>query len=287
VAYTGLPDWKLYNFKDVGNDGEYALGRFERKGVLLPQAAYDGHISIVSDCTPGGTNNAYCSQATSNANVDGHVCSPGFVQVSYDRCCETATSTNCEYPYSMTEAPTPSPAQTAAPTSPSLQILENGDFEFGLCPWTGSWGVGFTLETSIVSKGQKAAKITGRTQFWEGLRQNVFGKLQIGAPYHFQGSVYILNSRTDNRISVKLHATYDTSTGSCGVENSYHTVYDATGVRGGAWHRMSKTSYALSRSMLQPSCTLVDLALYVESWQFTFDFIVDDMSMIRETPIVI
>lgn len=271
LRYTGLPDWKLYNFNDV-EDGEYALDRFERKGVLLPRAAYSAqNISIVANCAPGGPNNAYCAQTRSNADVDTAVCSPGFVQVSYDRCCQSATSTICEYPYSTTAAPTAAPT----PLSAVRQILENGGFEGKLCPWAGSWGVGFNLETSIKRSGNYAAKISRRTQSYEGLRQDIFGKLKLDRPYQFQGFVYILNTLDGNRVQIKMNAKYAASA----CTDSYHSVFESSALTRNTWHNMSRSNFILRSSDLRQSCTLVGLELYVESYGFTFDFIVDDLSM--------
>jgi len=282
-TYTGAPDWKLFDFSDIGPDGGYALKRFERKGVLLPRAAYSSYISITADCVAGGTNNAYCAQQPDRTlNLDGSICPADFVQKSYDRCCDPQNLTDCVYPYSFTPPPTMDPNQTPAPTPLDPEVLSNGGFEEGdLCPWEGSWNVGFALDESTVIEGSAAARITGRTATWQGLGQQVFGKLQPDVPYDFQGYIYILASGTF-RTDATIQATYDTSTESCTRQNSYHTIYSSSSVTGQQWHTMSG-SFTFLSSSLDASCTLVGLRFYIQSPNFTYDFVIDGLSLYKSS----
>ena len=98
---TGAPYWKLFDYDDVDYYGEPLLSRFERKGVLLPRAhEYQAHISIqANNCVAGGTNNAYCQEPVpTHVTSFDNVCSSGYVQDSYDRCCDPNNGNICEYP---------------------------------------------------------------------------------------------------------------------------------------------------------------------------------------------
>jgi hypothetical protein len=280
---TGFPYWKLFDFNDtlrVGGGG-YALKRFERKGVLLPKAAYsESYISIEANCTRGGQNNAYCAGGPvtgSTATLD-NVCSvPGFQQVSYDRCCSSTNQNNCVYPYSMTAPPTASP--TPAPTLPAGEVLKNGGFE-GLvwCPWEVSWNTQASVEIANVYKGSSAVKITGRTASWQGLSQQVFGRLQLNVAYRFRGAIYIENGGTSNTVQVTLRANYDTSTGSCQQANSYHDIFTANNYAGYQWMTMN-SQYTLATSALPSGCTLTGLQLFVQTWNLVYNFLLDDFSL--------
>lgn len=278
---TGEPEWKLYDFDDIrSNGGGYALKRYSRKGVLLPLSAFDqAHISIVADCNTGGTNGAYCSQSTeNNVNLDNVCTTPGFIQVSYDRCCDPNDSSSCEYPYSMIAAPTPSPTVTAAPTFPDPELLDNGDFEGGPCPWEVSWNTEGTEETTLVQKGSSSLRLSGRTHSWQGAGQSIFGKLKLGTTYAFTGWVYLLTGGTTNRFVVNSQLIYDTSTESCSQEHQYRSIYNSgNSLVGHSFHFMS-SSYTLNSGDLLEGCTLIGLRLYVETPGSIVDFIVDGFS---------
>lgn len=281
--FTGLPDWKLFDFQDIGDNGEgYALKRFSRKGVLLPRSSHSSsYILIEADCVVGGSNNAYCQQQPdSSVDLDGDICSSGFEQVSYDRCCEVSNPSNCEYPPSYEAAPTAPPNQTPAPTFANPEVIVNGGFEEGVsCPWLGRGGVNLDLETTIVSGGSSAARISGRLAGWHGLEQNVFGRLKLDTMYDLQGQLYILNGKSDNTIQVQLGVHYDTSTESCSTETSYHNIWWGDDLTGETWISLSN-SYELSSSSLESGCDLVGIELFIQSWpDGTFDFVVDDLSL--------
>lgn len=279
---TGFPYWKLFDFNDILPiyDGGYALKRFERKGIRLPKAGYsESHISIVANCTAGGTNNAYCVEAVTGSTASLHdVCStPLFHQMSYDRCCSTTDASNCEYPYSMTPPPTLAP--TPAPTRDQTEVLENGGFDgFVYCPWDVSWGVQGLVETSNVLNGTSAVKITGRTASWQGIGQQVFGRLKLDVGYQFKGAIYIQNNITNNPAQVKIQAKYDRSTGSCSQEYSYHTVFASSNLPGSSWFAMS-SQFTLSSASLVSGCTLTGLRFYVESWNALYNFVLDEFSV--------
>lgn len=96
-GFTGNPGWIIPDMNTAGkwNDG-YAIDRFDRGGVLLIKSPWSAYIEIVADCsTQDGENSAYCTgtPTTSYPNV----CSNGYEQVAYDKCCRTTDSNDCEF----------------------------------------------------------------------------------------------------------------------------------------------------------------------------------------------
>ena len=96
-TFIGRPEYFLPSYDDIGKWGNgFALPRFERGGVLLPQLSYGPYLSVVSDCPTHSSNSAYCSGATVDvSNYD--VCPSGYEQVSYDKCCSTSNPSSCVY----------------------------------------------------------------------------------------------------------------------------------------------------------------------------------------------
>ena len=196
-TYTGLPDWKLYNFDDVNSDGEYELDRFERNGVLLPKKGYATHIEIAADCTRNGV---FCAAAPVVATSYDEVCDPGYTQVSYDRCCDALN--NCQDLGLL--VPTNSPTLSAAPTSRNPDLVENGDFETGVvCPWKA-----VACDLAVVSG---AMSVTERTNTWSGPRLDVTDRIEVGAAYSFGAEVRFPDADAENSIAVKLLVDYNDS----------------------------------------------------------------------------
>ena len=198
--FTGLPEWKLWDFNDVGRSGEgYALRRFERNGVRLPQASHTAaYLEIAADCAASGK---YCDELP-QADVEPPVCDTGFEQVSYDRCCEITDPSNCVYAYIP---PPESAAPSSSPTSVGLDIILNGDFEgYKYCPW---YGTNLEFEENDFASGSRSIKTSGRTATWQGPRQKVFGRLEHGVTYDFSAWVKVLNSSAaTNTFYVRLSA---------------------------------------------------------------------------------
>jgi hypothetical protein len=92
--YTGNPTWKVPQYKDPDRwmPNTYALPRFERAGILLPNDSYNNIITIRATCSGTGP---YCSGTVSNYDPD--VCSKGFVQVAYDKCCNATNRKSCRF----------------------------------------------------------------------------------------------------------------------------------------------------------------------------------------------
>ena len=196
-SYTGEPSWKLYDFNDVGRDGAYSLSRFERNGVLLPKKSGSAHILISADCTQNG---AYCAESAPVTSTYDNVCSAGFDQTAYDRCCDG--SGNCEelwtfaptsfpslsfYPTSIN--PTSSPTLSASPTAYDPEIIENGDFDYSVDPWTPS-SCTITAESGVMS-------VTGRSATYSGPQLDLTSEIRIGLTYTFQAQIKVPSAKLE------------------------------------------------------------------------------------------
>ena len=278
---TGAPYWKLFDYDDVDYYGEALLRRFERKGVLLPQAPHSqAHISIqANNCVAGGTNNAYCQEAVAANTSFDNVCSLGYVQHSYDRCCDPNDHTICEYPQGVT-TPAAAPTLSPGPTANDHSILENGDLEAGVwCPWDVCCGASVELNRTEVYEGTASVQVSNRNYYWQGLSQNVFGKLQLNELYRFEGHIYILNANIDNGVGASIAITYAETSG-CNTQ--YPSIYFASNVVGGAWHNMT-SEFNLSPS---PGCTVSDLRFYLQSSNGQlYDYLFDDLSIVHHSDI--
>jgi hypothetical protein len=91
--FTGNPNWFIPTYASPGRNGEgYAIARFERDGVLLPQSSYGTYYNISANC--GGTG-AYCNGTVPSYDPD--VCQSGYVQSAYDSCCLVSDMKKCLY----------------------------------------------------------------------------------------------------------------------------------------------------------------------------------------------
>lgn len=92
--FTGNPSWFLPSYATPArNDpGGFALPKFQRSGVLLPNEVYANRIRIRATCGGTGT---YCSGSVGAYDPD--VCQADYVQTAYDTCCSTSNPTICKY----------------------------------------------------------------------------------------------------------------------------------------------------------------------------------------------
>jgi len=81
-TFVGRPEFVLPQYDDIGKGGKgYALPRFERDGIRLPQRTKSNYLSLEADCVSTG---AYCSEIPSI--YEPTVCFIGFHQTGYDHC---------------------------------------------------------------------------------------------------------------------------------------------------------------------------------------------------------
>lgn len=96
-TFTGRPNWFLPNTTDPGKWGAgFAVERFDRSGVYLPMLTYGPWLSIDANCAVGtGDLSPFCAQLPLNTFLP--VCSSGYQQVAYDKCCSTSNPFLCLY----------------------------------------------------------------------------------------------------------------------------------------------------------------------------------------------
>lgn len=91
--YNGNPNWFFPTYDTIQRDDPgYAVPRFEREGVVLPDSTGGTWLQIRATC--GGTG-IYCSGTV--IDYDPNVCDPGYIQVAYDTCCSTTNPSQCKY----------------------------------------------------------------------------------------------------------------------------------------------------------------------------------------------
>jgi len=92
-TYTGNPNWFLPKATDTGKWGSgFAVERFERSGVYLPMLTWGPWLEIAANCAASGP---FCSQLPLNVTLP--VCSAGYQQVAYDKCCSITNPTTCVF----------------------------------------------------------------------------------------------------------------------------------------------------------------------------------------------
>eukprot|EP00934_Nitzschia_sp_Nitz4_P002604 Nitzschia sp. Nitz4//scaffold396_size11502//5699//11254//NITZ4_009037-RA/size11502-snap-gene-0.7-mRNA-1//-1//CDS//3329550271//2594//frame0 len=267
-ASVGDPDWKLWNFNDLTSSGNYGLRRYERDGIRLPSSSYS-YFEVIADCVQSG---AYCAMNPPTTSAYDSVCSAGFVQESYDRCCLPDGSV-CEYAYHplTTEAP----GATSAPTVVPANILTNGDFEEsskGVCPWSRIGSGTVSLETLDVRAGNGAALISDRGNTYTGILQYVTSRFQFDTTYTFGMSVKILSDSATAAFKVTFRIRYEDTT-----SVDYVTLYYRADTPSHSWEDIT-VDFSRASSALR-AYPVMDLAVYFETPGHTDPFIVDEISM--------
>jgi len=182
-VYSSTAMWHLWDL-DTPNTkswdpNPYALDRYSFNGITLPKFAYGNYLQITADCVESSVS-GHC--AVTPTYVEPEVCPTGYIQVSYDKCCTSAASTDC---YDMTAPPTKSP--TASPTFGSnSNLVLNPGFENdsnGLANWYANSGTA-EINTAEKHSGDRSVLCKDRTATWMGVQQSMIGRLQADTRYH-------------------------------------------------------------------------------------------------------
>jgi len=273
--YTGTPHWKLPTWDTPGREGqeEYALGRFERAGVLLPHGTYESIIEISADCANNGI---YCTEALSTSTSYDNVCREGYVQNSYDRCCNPLDLDDCEYAEDINII---LPSESPTTEESSDDIIINGDFEDPLiCPWiygTNSYDVALVENTNPANgtaTGGKAITVTNRVASYSGIEQDILDSFQFSTTYHFKATMKVLNGAPSN-IAIKIKIRYANG------DNTYPTVGWKSNSPVGEW-AVFDTTFSFTADPSKGEVTIA--SIYCETPGSTVDYMVDGVSM---TPI--
>lgn len=90
-------------------------------------------------------------------------------------------------------------------------IITNGGFEEGVDGWMGR---GCTIEavTEPVHSGSGSVKVSGRDSAWQGIKQDVMGKMEDGETYQISGWVRLADANSSNTIIVSVEQADDAGT---------------------------------------------------------------------------
>jgi hypothetical protein len=257
--YSDTAQWHLWTLDDLDtiswSPKNYALDRFTFDGVTLPKFPYGPYVEISADCS----GSIYCD--TIPTYVEPDLCPTGYVQTSYDKCCESPGSTNC---YDPTPPPTPSP--TPAPTfGQTSNRLSNPGFESPLIDWYANSG---TIErvTDETYSGSYAVLAKDRTQQWMGPQQSMLGKMTENNTYRLSCYVKLRGvlASTDS-VSLALR-----------IENGVNTVYR------GVWGRAindSSWTFVEGDVLIDLAGPLTVVNFYVQGPAVGEEFYVDECSV--------
>jgi len=168
TLYTASPTWHLWDYDTVGKWGSWwAINRFSRENIILPKKAYGPHLTIYADCPANGS---FCSE--SPPSVEPEICSPGYEQVAYDKCCIVSSPTTCEF------IPSLAPSTFAPTPAPNPNLVANPGFENGLDNWSAKGGTAIALDSLEPRDGSFSVRITDRSATWNGIEQNLLPVLE-------------------------------------------------------------------------------------------------------------
>ncbi|HEU4327118.1 MAG TPA: carbohydrate binding domain-containing protein [Roseiflexaceae bacterium] len=173
----------------------------------------------------------------------------------------TPTATPTRTPTATpTRTPTATPTRTPTATPPAVSnLLTNGDMEAGTTGW-----LCCTLSSvsGPVHGGSKALLASGRTESWQGPRQNLaLSALTNGASYTTSIWARTVTGTAEARIIVQLNS----SAGTQWVQLAPNTTINDTG-----WAQLSGSG------TLSWSGTLTSASWYLETASGTADLLVDD-----------
>jgi hypothetical protein len=142
-------------------------------------------------------------------------------------------------------------------------VLVNPGFEDGTKGWEGR-SCEIEAVTSPVHSGKGSAKVYGRTDAWQGIKQSILGKVSDGSTYQISGWVKLENADFETAI-LSIEQTDDSGT-------NYINVASDTAVKD-EWIELS------GEFTLNASGTLTTLDVYFEGPEPNVVFFVDDVNV--------
>jgi len=251
---TASPTWHLWDYDTPGKWGSWwAIDRFSRANVTLPKFSYGPYLTIKADCP---ASDAFCSERPTE--MEPEVCSSGYEQVAYDKCCMVSSSLVCEFSPSL--APT-----TSAPTpAPDPNLVTNPGFESGTENWF-SLGSTTTIaqELSNPHTGSYTVLVTKRTLLWHGIAQDLLSVLQPDTATYNVSCWVRLKSTSSASFLLSITKTDD---------------------NGQAWMSVSATisnswTYVSGSITIQVTGDMTDAILYAEGPEYGVDFYLDDVNV--------
>ena len=98
-------------------------------------------------------------------------------------------------------------ALAAIPAYCNANILDNPSFEDGTTDWLNR-GCSIEAVPSPVHSGLASARTYERTATWQGIQQDMLGKMTVGQTYTISGWVRIAGASSDN-VMLKIQKTDD------------------------------------------------------------------------------
>jgi hypothetical protein len=148
-----------------------------------------------------------------------------------------------------------------APAFGDTNVLKNPGFENGTEGWSDR-SCKIEVVTTPVHSGAKSAKVSGRTQTWQGIKQSLLGKVLNGKTYKISAWVRLENSESDT-VTISIEQTDDNGT-------KYKNVAKVT-AGNTEWVELS------GDFKLDASGTLKTLDVYFEGPAPDVNFFVDDV----------
>ena len=196
-------------------------------------------------------------------------CSSAIVEAG--RTCSSFSDTACLLPNTSsptalpTKIPTTSPTETPT-TAPNL-VVNSGFEDTSLSPWYANFGGEVTLDASQSHSGHHSVLVKGRTAGWNGVEQDVYGRLSAGAEYQLSCWVKLKNA-SSSFFKLTLQVTKDTGKKYPGVLKT---------VTSQEWTEITGTV------AVEPGGTITDLAVFVEGPDPGVDYYVDDVAILPVT----
>jgi len=260
-TYSQTPKWRLWDLDDLSPLGwgdEHALDRFSFNGITLPKHHYGNYIEVATDCAEGAVS-GHCANTPTYSEPQ--VCSAGYVQVAYDKCCISVGSEVCE---DLTAPPTKSPTQSPTFGVASNRVYNPGFEDASLSPhWIANTG-SIAIDTTESRSGTQSVLCYDRTSSWNGPQQDMSQVLEPGVTYTFSCWGKLKNASTSNfslTLMIETESSGRSWTGAYGTINSSGWTY-------------------IERDITIPSTGVTGLFLYPEGPQAGIEFWVDDVSVI-------
>jgi hypothetical protein len=153
-----------------------------------------------------------------------------------------------------------------------VNLISNSDFEAGLPPWSAKFGGTLALTTEPVYRGAHSAKLTGRTEDYQGVFHDITGLITPGATYTATAFAYTSNGTAATAL---LKLTARLLCLGLGGE-TYLTIRSLTS---------SVTNWSELTGQLPiptpDACSVTEAILYVEGPASGFDLYVDDVTLVE------
>jgi hypothetical protein len=159
----------------------------------------------------------------------------------------------------------PDAALSDGAVPPVQNLISNPDFESSIAPWTAAFGGTLAVSAEQARSGLQSAKLSGRTENYQGAHYDVTDSVTPGAQYTLTAFARIAGATAT--ATVKSTARVKCS----GFGDQYLTIRQLT-ANDSSWTEVTGT-------LTVPTCTLIEVLVYVEGPPAAYDMYVDDVSM--------